>query len=120
MTCSSNAPDVAGEETDVGIESNAKELLPGFRPDHDEGTFVMTRYFTYSGSLTTPPCSEDVRWIVAKEPVNVSGSSVEEMHHLVSLFPNYGGYRQQQQTRATAQRQGSHKPGLKRGGLRDN
>lgn len=87
-----NAPDVAGEETDTHIESNAKELLPGFLPDHNEGTFVVTRYFAYSGSLTTPPCSEGVRWIVAKDPVNVSGSSVEEMHHLVSLFPNYGGY----------------------------
>ena len=87
-----NAPDVAGEETDVGVESNAKELLPGFRSDHDKGTFVITRYYTYSGSLTTPPCSEPVRWFVAKDPVNVSAFSVGEMHHLVSLFPNYGDY----------------------------
>jgi carbonic anhydrase len=87
-----NAPEVAGEETDVGVESNAKELLPGFRSDHDKGTFVITRYYTYSGSLTTPPCSEAVRWFVAKDPVNVSAFSVGEMHHLVSLFPNYGDY----------------------------
>ena len=87
-----NAPDVAGEETDVGVESNAKELLPGFSPDHDRGTFVITRYYTYSGSLTTPPCSEGVRWIVARDPVNVSNFSVVEMHRLVSLFPGYGGY----------------------------
>ena len=87
-----NAPDVAGEETDVGVESNAKELLPGAPSDHDNGPLVITRYYTYSGSLTTPPCSEGVRWIVAKDPVNVSSFSVGEMHHLVSLFPSYGGY----------------------------
>jgi carbonic anhydrase len=87
-----NAPDAAGEETDVGGESNAKELLPGFRPDHDKGTFVITRYYTYPGSLTTPPCSEGVRWIVLKGSVNVSAFSVDKMHDLVSLFPGYGGY----------------------------
>ena len=87
-----NAPDVAGEETDAGVESNAKDLLPGFKSGHGNGTFVITRYYTYSGSLTTPPCSEPVRWFVLKDPVNVSDFSVGELHHLVSLFPNYGGY----------------------------
>jgi len=87
-----NAPDVAGEETDTGIETNAKELLPGFTAGNGNGTFVITRYYTYSGSLTTPPCSEPVRWLVLKDPVNVSDFSVAELHHLVSLFPDYGGY----------------------------
>ena len=86
-----NAPDVADEETDVGVESNADELLPGYKPGQN-GTFVITRYYTYSGSLTTPPCSEPVRWFVLKDPVNVSDFSVSELHHLVSLFPDYGGY----------------------------
>ena len=29
-------------------------------------------YYTFSGSLTTPPCSEDVTWFVLKKPVEIS------------------------------------------------
>ena len=87
-----NAPEVVGEETDVGVESNALELLPGRRSRHGGGPFSVTRYNTYSGSLTTPPCSEGVHWIVLKDPVNVSAFSVGELHDRVSHFPSYGGY----------------------------
>ena len=34
------------------------------------------RYFTYMGSLTTPPCSEGVLWMVMKQPVPVSPDQV--------------------------------------------
>lgn len=30
------------------------------------------RYFTFMGSLTTPPCTEDVLWLVLKQPQQVS------------------------------------------------
>jgi len=33
-------------------------------------------YFTYPGSLTTPPCSEGVRWILLEEPVSMSAEQV--------------------------------------------
>lgn len=36
-----------------------------------------THYYTYSGSLTTPPCSEIVTWIVMKEPIF---ASIEQIH----------------------------------------
>jgi carbonic anhydrase len=33
-------------------------------------------YYTYMGSLTTPPCSEDVLWMVFKQPMPVSAEQV--------------------------------------------
>lgn len=34
------------------------------------------RYITYMGSLTTPPCTEGVLWIVMKTPVQVSAEQI--------------------------------------------
>ena len=33
-------------------------------------------YYTFMGSLTTPPCSEGVLWIVLKEPIQVSSQQI--------------------------------------------
>jgi len=41
-------------------------------------------YFNYSGSLTTPPCSEDVNWMVLATPVTVSAAQVAQF---TDLFP---------------------------------
>ena len=36
----------------------------------------MTKYWTYEGSLTTPPLYESVTWIVFKEPIEMSDDQV--------------------------------------------
>jgi carbonic anhydrase len=40
-------------------------------------------YYRFNGSLTTPPCTEGVRWYVMKTPINVSKSQVETFHHAI-------------------------------------
>lgn len=35
-------------------------------------------FYRFSGSLTTPPCSEGVRWIVLEQPVNVSAEQIKQ------------------------------------------
>lgn len=44
----------------------------------DLNTLLPTarNYYTYMGSLTTPPCSEGVLWLVMKQPVQVSPDQI--------------------------------------------
>lgn len=39
-------------------------------------------FYTYQGSLTTPPCSETVNWLVMKTPLTVSKAQVEKFAKL--------------------------------------
>jgi Eukaryotic-type carbonic anhydrase len=42
-------------------------------------TFRCLHYcYSYKGSLTTPPCSEIVNWVVMEEPVQVSQGQLDE------------------------------------------
>ena len=50
----------------------AEALLPG---NHD--------YYRFSGSLTTPPCSEGVLWLVMKDPVTASKAQIEAFEHVM-------------------------------------
>jgi carbonic anhydrase len=35
-------------------------------------------YYTYAGSLTTPPCSEGVKWNILAEPITLSSAQIRE------------------------------------------
>lgn len=41
-------------------------------------------YWTYEGSLTTPPCSEIVTWLVAREPLKVEQVSIQAFTSIYS------------------------------------
>ena len=43
------------------------------------------QYYTYMGSLTTPPCTENVLWMVMKQPVTVSIDQIDIFHRLYPM-----------------------------------
>ena len=60
-----NLPLEKGDEVRAGTRIDLNQLLPDDK-----------RYYTYMGSLTTPPCSEGVLWMVMKQPVPISMDQV--------------------------------------------
>lgn len=61
-----NLPLEKGQELAARVPLDPMELLPTDR-----------RYYTYMGSLTTPPCSEGVQWVVMRQPVSLSPEQIE-------------------------------------------
>jgi carbonic anhydrase len=61
-----NVPKEKGADRQVdSVTINAADLLP-----------AKHAYYTFDGSLTTPPCSEGVRWFVLKTPTQLSAQEV--------------------------------------------
>lgn len=42
-------------------------------------------YYSYLGSLTTPPCNECVIWIVFKDPIEVSSEQLQAFREMLSM-----------------------------------
>ncbi len=47
----------------------------------------ISNYYRYNGSLTTPPCTEGVIWIVKRTPVTVSKPQVKALEKVLG-YPN--------------------------------
>jgi carbonic anhydrase len=63
-----NLPSEKDKELDLDrIEVNAADLLPA---NH--------KYYTFAGSLTTPPCSEGVTWYVLETPISLSKAQIDK------------------------------------------
>ncbi|XP_037868752.1 putative carbonic anhydrase 3 [Bombyx mori] len=46
--------------------------------------YDLKRYFTYKGSLTTPPCSEVVIWLDFEQPIRLTHDQIETFRELKS------------------------------------
>jgi carbonic anhydrase len=63
-------------------EKEKEEQLDQIRIDASRILPSNRGYYTFSGSLTTPPCSEDVTWFVLKNPVAVSEQEIDRFSQL--------------------------------------
>lgn len=54
---------------------NALDLMPDIKD-----------YYRFDGSLTTPPCTEGVLWMVMQNPISISTGQAQKF---ASLFPNH-------------------------------
>lgn len=55
-------------------------------PDFDPNALLPTtrRTFRYDGSLTTPPCTEGVRWLVMTTPVEISQGQLDAFRAVIA------------------------------------
>ncbi|XP_077297756.1 carbonic anhydrase 1 [Arctopsyche grandis] len=60
-----------GDKITMNDSPNPNKLLPENRA-----------YWTYPGSLTTPPCNESVTWILFKEPIEISAEQLAKFRGL--------------------------------------
>jgi carbonic anhydrase len=64
-------------------------MTPSTEPiDYNELITSRTEYYTYNGSLTTPPCSEGILWIVLKKPIIASADQIERFHNTMGTDTN--------------------------------
>ncbi len=76
-----NLPAEEGSKKDIEARINAIDLLP-----------VVQTTYRYSGSLTTPPCTEGVSWFVMTSPLELSGGQIAAFEQIY-----YGNNRPVQQ-----------------------
>jgi carbonic anhydrase len=70
-------PHEVGDPVDMKSRVLASEFMPSNRS-----------YYRFSGSLTTPPCSEGVRWIVMKNPITASKEQIAMFEKTVKHHNN--------------------------------
>lgn len=71
----SKLPDAGHEVLMLSHKLNPSQLIP-----------KNSQYYVYNGSLTTPPCSEDVIWILYKNPIEASPSQIRHFKTYITEF----------------------------------
>lgn len=61
-----------GQNSNTGIQINPALLLPALDPENLD-------FYTFSGSLTTPPCSEGVQWYLLPKIITISAAQLQQL-----------------------------------------
>ena len=71
-----NFPENSGDKNSLKSTILGYEILPENK-----------EYYTFTGSLTTPPCSEGVRWFVFKNSVKISADQISDFSKALGTYP---------------------------------
>ncbi|CEF64236.1 Alpha carbonic anhydrase domain-containing protein [Strongyloides ratti] len=69
------------KELDKLIEPNSKAPADGQKLE-DKLPKNLRSFIRYSGSLTTPPCTENVTWTIFTEPISITKEQVEKLRKI--------------------------------------
>jgi carbonic anhydrase len=78
---------ILAELPGIEVENEKYEIEDSFDP----ADFLpsSTAHYRYVGSLTTPPCTEGVQWVVMTQPVTVSDEDLAQFAAQVSFNSRY-------------------------------
>jgi len=71
-------------EQSAGAQGNGSAQAPGVQIDAADLLPADHAYYTFAGSLTTPPCSEGVTWFVLQRPSTLSSAEIDRF---AKLYP---------------------------------
>ena len=69
----------------IPARADGERLFPEFTLDATQLLPAARGYYAYEGSLTAPPCTEGVYWMVLKQPLELS---TDQLARYSKLFPN--------------------------------
>jgi carbonic anhydrase len=70
----SSLPSHENEKIPLTARLDVTRLLP-----------ISLKYYTYPGSLSTPPCSENVTWYVLKTPIEMSAKQINAFKKIFKM-----------------------------------
>ena len=77
-------PVIQAALNNLPLEKGGEVIPPGQSIDLNQLLPDDRGYFTFMGSLTTPPCTEDVLWLVLKQPHSISAGQLAIFQRLYS------------------------------------
>jgi carbonic anhydrase len=69
-----NMPRASGEEKQSPVMVDIVKLLP-----------MDKKYYRFMGSLTTPPCSEGVNWMIMQKQITASKAQIEAFRKIIPM-----------------------------------
>lgn len=78
--------DKAGSDVFTGVPTEVEDSEELLNP-YEQILPGRSSFYHYSGSLTTPPCSENVQWFVFDEPVQISSYDLDTLRKAIGVFP---------------------------------